>query len=142
MSDTACAMPKRPLRPCSMPGCPELVTSGACPAHQRPGPKKSGDPFYSSKPWRALRARRLRLSPFCSCGCQRRADTVDHIKPRRLHPELELDLANTQSFYSRCHNRKTASQDGGFGNRTRTAPTAVQAPTPAPTPERRGWVFA
>lgn len=28
-------MPNLPLRPCTRPGCPELVTSGGCPKHAK-----------------------------------------------------------------------------------------------------------
>ena len=35
---------------------------------------------------------------------------VDHIKPRRDCPELELDIDNTQSLCERHHNEKTARE--------------------------------
>ena len=117
------------MRPCGQPGCRALVTRGYCPAHARKTStavdqmrkraddrKGEGRQFYSTPEWRAVRAHRLALSPFCSCGCKRLANTVDHVKPRRDYPELALDIDNTRSFFTNCHNRKTAKEDGGFGN--------------------------
>lgn len=121
-------MPSAPLRPCRHPGCRATVRGGGyCAAHPRTeyvrqmrtradqakGPERQ---FYSTPAWRAVRAQRLALDPYCCCGCGRRANTVDHIKSRRLFPELALELSNTRSYYANCHNRKTATFDGGFGN--------------------------
>ncbi len=62
--------------------------------------------------WRRLCREMLQVEPYCECG--ERADTVDHIVPRlrggRDHP------SNLETMCRACHSRKTAKQDGGFGN--------------------------
>lgn len=123
-------MPSRPLRPCSMPGCPALVVRGYCSTHDRTAQasdyqrrrraderKGDGRQFYSTPEWRAVRAEVLREEPFCRCGCGAESDTVDHIIPRRERPDLALVRSNLRAMYSRCHNRHTAAAGGGFGNR-------------------------
>jgi 5-methylcytosine-specific restriction endonuclease McrA len=71
---------------------------------------KSKD-FLSSKAW--LRARLTALKQHgnrCqSCGRGPNDDArlnVDHIKPRRLFPELALDIANLQVLCSECNEGK------------------------------------
>ena len=65
--------------------------------------------------WKTLRAHFLAVNPNCrSCG--KMAVHADHIKPVREHPELRLNLNNLQPLCHSCHSRKTAAEDGGFGN--------------------------
>lgn len=77
---------------------------------------RPGDPFYSSEAWRRLRAAKLADSPLCECdqckasGAVVPADVVDHIKPRREHPELELCYDNLRSMAKRHHDRHTGRQ--------------------------------
>ena len=47
------------------------------------------------------------------------ATVVDHIVPIRVRPDLRLVVKNLQPLCAPCHNRKTASEDGGFGHRKR-----------------------
>jgi 5-methylcytosine-specific restriction protein A len=102
---------------CVEPGCNVLVANGArCPKHKgRKSKNRSGDPFYSSRPWRSLRRERLRIEPLCrQCkadGRVRAAEVVDHIEPRSRRPDLELEMDNTQSLCPSCHNRKTMTHD-------------------------------
>jgi hypothetical protein len=49
--------------------------------------------------------------------CQRVASTVaDHIKPHKGVWALFTDLNNLQGLCDECHSKKTAMEDGGFGN--------------------------
>jgi 5-methylcytosine-specific restriction protein A len=66
---------------------------------QRPWIKKydqqeKHDPFYNSTPWRKLRAYILAKDPLCHycrlIGQVTVATIGDHLKPRRLFPELSL----------------------------------------------------
>jgi len=50
-----------------------------------------------------------------------RATIVDHVLPWRTHPELTFAWDNLLSRCKPCHDRKTASCDGGFGNPRRPA---------------------
>ena len=62
--------------------------------------------FYDSPAWRKLRARHRRRFPRCEmAGCGKPGALVDHIKPRRLHPELALDPANLQTLCRDCHDQ-------------------------------------
>lgn len=84
---------------------------------------RSGDPFYWSAAWRALRKARLQIDNYLCQECQAKgkvteAREVDHILPRATHPELELDVDNTRSLCKPCHSRKTLSeQRNGTGGR-------------------------
>jgi len=63
--------------------------------------------------WPRIRARVLIEEPLCRrCGEDSRH--VDHIVPKSQGGTD--DRANLQALCSRCHSKKTASEDGGFGN--------------------------
>jgi len=49
------------------------------------------------------------------------ARIVDHVIPHRGDQELFWDTSNWQPLCKRCHDVKTAGEDGGFGNRARGA---------------------
>lgn len=68
-----------------------------------------------SKQWRQIRAFILDRDPFCPCG--RPATDVDH----RDGDATNNDPENLQGLCRSCHSRKTAREDGGFGNAQRVA---------------------
>jgi 5-methylcytosine-specific restriction enzyme A len=79
-----------------------------------------GGPFYRSSQWLRLRALVLRAQPQCElCGAP--SSAVDHVTPVRAGG-APLDPANVQALCQQCHSRKTASCDGGFGNRKADRP--------------------
>jgi 5-methylcytosine-specific restriction protein A len=108
-------MPNAPLKPCSYPGCSELVTSGRCakhstqvhqPYHRDPDRQH----LYNTKRWRLRRARQLARQPWCE-ECQRHglsvpATDVDHIEPHRGDP-VKFATGQLQSLCHRCHSAKT-----------------------------------
>lgn len=52
--------------------------------------------------------------PLCvTCGAA--ATVTDHIIPHKGDRILFWDMDNWQALCERCHNRKTAKEDGGFG---------------------------
>ena len=64
--------------------------------------------FYAQQRWRKLaaqiRKRDNMRCAFCGTACGFKGDAiVDHIKPRRLHPELAYDPNNLQLLCKRCH---------------------------------------
>lgn len=68
--------------------------------------------FYDSPEWLALRYRVLQKnSGSCMlCGCRASIDNplqVDHIKPRSLHPDLELAESNMQVLCKNCNQGKS-----------------------------------
>ncbi|MDQ7790320.1 MAG: HNH endonuclease [Clostridia bacterium] len=125
-------MPRKPKSPCNSPGCGALVEGGGhCPAcrrkYQQRQDKERGTAHqrgYTVR-WRRASKRFLREHPLCECDeCRRlnriRASTVvDHKIPHRGDYDLFWDETNWQAMAKDCHDRKTAREDGGFGNRTR-----------------------
>ena len=65
----------------------------------------------------------MRDNPLClHCQADGRtvaASVVDHIRPHKGNQVLFWDSENHQPLCEPCHNRKTATEDGGFGNRGR-----------------------
>lgn len=120
-----------PKRPCAFPGCRRLVESGRCAEHaavQRrlSEARRMDDPetrrirgMYKSVKWQALRAAYLTANPWCKHCLPRLvpATDVDHVTPHRGDWSLFLSRRNLQGLCHSCHSRKTAREDGGFGNR-------------------------
>ena len=101
------------LMKCAEPGCNAVQETTRCKQHKRTEAniRKKADPFYKRVKWLKLREYILAIQPYCQ-ECMRNnrkkpADVVDHIKPRKTHPELELDSDNMQSLCFRCHQIKT-----------------------------------
>lgn len=83
--------------------------------------KKRGQSPYNTNEWWRARAAFLLENPYCA-ECYKRgrvaiaATVVDHVVPHKGDTRLFWDRRNWQGLCSRCHGRKTASEDGGFGN--------------------------
>jgi 5-methylcytosine-specific restriction protein A len=71
----------------------------------------------NSAEWRRIRAAQLEAEPLCrECakrGYVRAANEVDHIEGDTTKNVVMVDL---QSLCKPCHSRKTAAEDGSFGN--------------------------
>ena len=118
-------MLKGPKRPCAHIGCNRLVTMPEryCPEHRaqhnpdanRPNSYRRG----YTKAWQRYRIQYLAEHPVCvAClkrGELRETTVVDHIIPHKGNMKLFWDRANHQALCKRCHDSKTAKQDGGFG---------------------------
>ena len=86
-------MPKRPKRPCSVPGCPNLCDGQYCDEHKtgenikynRYMRSDHSKKIYSSKRWRIVRKQYFEEHPLCEdClleGKTTSAEEVHHIKP-------------------------------------------------------------
>jgi 5-methylcytosine-specific restriction protein A len=107
-----CAHGHPPYRGASCPLCTAKRKAEA--DARRPSAQKRG---YDSE-WRAARAAFLVKHPRCA-ECGGTAYVVDHIEPHKGDDRLFRDRTNWQSLCHRCHSRKTAQHDGGFGNRRR-----------------------
>jgi 5-methylcytosine-specific restriction protein A len=113
--------PVRAKRPCTHPGCPELVDKGRCPEHRRQDQQQRDTKtpeerrFYSSARWQAIRADQLRREPLCrDCKVEGRvtiAKVADHVTPRRQGGSD--DPSNLQSQCWRHHQRKRQQERGG-----------------------------
>lgn len=75
--------------------------------------------------WRWRKARRAYLAahPLCVlCEAKGRiegASVVDHIVPHKGDSGRMWDRGNWQALCKRCHDVKTANEDGGFGRQGR-----------------------
>lgn len=122
-------MPDAPLRSCTTPRCPELTAGGPCAKHRgerrrasdqrRGGARARG---YDAR-WERYSREFLAAHPLCcACGAKglvRASKVTDHIIPHRGDPGLFTDPRNHQALCKRCHDRKTATEDGGgFGQRS------------------------
>ena len=117
-------MPTSAPRICAKPGCNTLTLKGRCDAHPYDKGKDTAQArqakrrYATNDPrWRRLRAKQLSKQPLCqACDDEGRltpATVVDHISGDAMDNQPE----NLQSMCWSCHSRKTAEQDGGFGNK-------------------------
>ena len=120
-------MPYAAKRPCTV--CGRLSDSSRCEDHRR-APQRALDRErgganargYTYR-WQKESKAFLRAHPLCECDeCQAgklrvmAATVVDHRKPHRGDPVLFWDQSNWQAMAKDCHDKKTATEDGGFGN--------------------------
>jgi len=118
-------MPTKPKKLCAVPGCPNIINVGEtyCAEHERERQKnvnanrESTSKRYDRR-WQRLRRLVLNREPLCrEClkhGRLTPATEVDHIISLSKGGDNSLD--NLQPLCHACHSRKTASEDGGFGN--------------------------
>lgn len=118
-------MPSKPLRPCNHPRCPNLTKDRFCEVHSKQERQKADkqrgtahERGYGTR-WRKTRKIHLNEYPLC-VHCEREgkltpATVVDHIRAHKSNAELFWDEDNWQSLCKRCHDIKTATEDGGFG---------------------------
>ena len=121
-------MPYAAPKPCTHPGCSALVRGGSrCKDHPytmiRRTAAKEYNKWYKTARWRKNRAAFLAKHPLCvkheARGLMVPAKVVDHKTPHKGDEVLFWDQTNWQGLCARCHNQKTARQDGGFGNKKR-----------------------
>ena len=71
--------------------------------------------------WRKASVRFLRENPLCACDecaeliVPKPATVTDHIIPHKGDYEQFWNRSNWQPMNKRCHDHKTAKEDGGFG---------------------------
>lgn len=123
-------MPSAAPKPCRYPGCSALVHDGGgyCVPHKRVKVKAAESSRESSTArgygykWQQARKMFLLAHPLCQCpDCLegkvqlRIATVVDHIIPHKGDMALFWDQNNWQSMSKPCHDKKTATEDGGWG---------------------------
>ena len=118
-------MPVSAPKPCNHPGCGVLVRDGTsrCEKHKRVEAKahdaKRGSAHERgySVAWQRARLGFLKSHPLCKrCADDDRvvvATVVDHIVPHKGDKVLFWDHDNWQPLCKPCHDRKTATEDGG-----------------------------
>lgn len=116
-------MADRPLRPCKQPGCGLLTREGYCNKHKsvRHDNRASAAARGYGYRWGIESRKFLAAHPWCAVclreGRYEPAQEVDHIRPHKGDMNLFWDRDNWQALSHRCHSRKTARENGGFGNR-------------------------
>ena len=119
-------MPSKLPKPCAHPGCPALTAERYCERHRKQEAQRhdkergtaAARGYYGR--WQRARAAYLAKHPLCAeCERQNRltpATVVDHKTPHRGDMALFWDSENWQALCKPCHDKKTAKEDGGFGN--------------------------
>lgn len=124
-------MPPRPQKPCAALGCRALTRNPRyCDEHvglakaqaERQAAKKresSTQRLYTYK-WQKASKGFLARNPLCAeherQGEVVAATEVDHIIPHKGDAAIFWNRNNWQSLCHSCHSRKTAREDGGWGN--------------------------
>ncbi|MBO5449795.1 MAG: HNH endonuclease [Ruminococcus sp.] len=119
-------MPRKPKRPCSFPGCPELVDGRFCEKHAKKvgqDYEKYGRPYKSSerygKEWRKIRSRFIAIHPLCQDCLEygitpvRKSEEVHHIKP--LAEGGTNDFSNLRALCKICHSKRTVKENNRWG---------------------------
>lgn len=83
--------------------------------------KRPSDDFYQSWEWASLRFEVLRKygakCMLCGATSETSKIVVDHIKPRRIYPELELSMDNLQVLCDMCNRGKGGRREVDFRDR-------------------------
>ena len=107
-------MPQRPSRPCRQRGCKAIHrnANGYCDQHQEQAMQaqrgRAGrySDWYTTKRWRAIRSRQLKIEPLCrmctSKGRVTEATVCDHIEPHR-GDLVKFYAGPFQSLCQSCH---------------------------------------
>ncbi len=87
-----------------------------CDAHMPPEEpkwsrrKKAKDPFYDSKEWKQIRAKKIKANPVCEVCNDAPTQQVDHVIPMFKNPALKLSYDNLQSQCRSCHAKKSQKE--------------------------------
>lgn len=122
------SLPRKPKRPCSYPGCPNLTDGRFCEKHQRQENRRyekyDRDPAVKKRygrSWRKIRDSYAKEHPFCEeCfrkGIMIAVEEVHHIKP--LSEGGTNNKENLISLCKSCHARVHAKR-GDRWNRKAT----------------------
>ena len=127
-------MPLRPQKPCNAQGCNVLTRNPRyCEAHadvgkqfevkQREKQRETSSQRGYSYKWQQARKSYLAKHPLCA-ECERQglvvvATDLDHIIPHKGDKDAFWVRSNWQGLCRPCHSRKTAAEDGGWGNAVR-----------------------
>jgi 5-methylcytosine-specific restriction endonuclease McrA len=104
----------------------------------------ASDPRYSTTRWRNYRKWYLADHPLCEeClkyGRDEGATDIDHVVPVNGPDDPSFwDEENHTALCHACHSRKTAREDGGFGNAMNDRPAQGADVNGIPTDTRHPW---
>lgn len=123
-------MALKPMKPCAAPACGALVRGVRyCSKHehlikvvtrQHDERRESSTQRGYSYKWQQARKGFLAKHPLCA-ECERQgriaaATDLDHIIPHKGDKDAFWTRSNWQALCHPCHSRKTATEDGGWGN--------------------------
>ena len=107
-------MPKRPKRPCSYPGCPNLSEEQYCPAHKTQA-RRSYDRYERNpdvnrkygRAWKRIRDNYVKQHPLCELclkeGRLTPVQEVHHILP--ISQGGKHDRSNLMALCQSCHTK-------------------------------------
>lgn len=119
-------MPRKPKRPCSYPGCPELTDGRFCEEHAKQETKRyekydrdTAVKKRYGRAWKRIRDRYINARSLCE-QCKKNgkltpAEEVHHIKP--LSHGGTNDEDNLMSLCKSCHSKITAREGGRWRKR-------------------------
>ncbi len=114
-------MPHPPLRPCTVPGCPQRTNGGRCANHQRAGPtRRREDRALYGPDWPRRRLDYLTRHPRCQ-RCGRLAHVADphpegiRSLRRRGAPDPHADHRLRPLCWP-CHSQETGRREPGGWN--------------------------
>jgi 5-methylcytosine-specific restriction endonuclease McrA/shikimate kinase len=117
-------LPKSPPKPCAHPGCRQLVSGSTyCTSHERVQRRARQETPRGNRHQRGytntwVRASKAFLAKYPLCrrcsekGVVQVAQVTDHISPHKGDMALFWDETNWQPLCKRCHDFKTAREDG------------------------------
>lgn len=119
-------MPFAPKHPCNRPGCPNLTNTRFCVHHDREDRQRlesqrlsASERGYDAR-WHKASILHLLKHPLCAIcagnGRLEQAILTDHIIPHKGDMKLFWDESNWQSLCKKCHDSKTAREDGRWGD--------------------------
>lgn len=117
-------MPKKPKRPCSYPGCPQLTDGRFCEEHAKQEAQRyekyQRDPTVKKRygrSWKRIRDKFLAQHPLCEAclkeGRLTEAEEVHHVVPLSKGGSNASD--NLMSLCKSCHSKITAKEGGRWG---------------------------
>lgn len=93
--------------------------------------------------WQKARVTFLRHNPLCTeckkIGRLTVATVVDHIEPHKGDQAMFWSVDNWQPLCKACHDRKTAREDGAFGNKGKPRPSAACGVDGLPADRGHHW---
>lgn len=119
-------MPRKPKRPCSYPGCPNLTDGRFCPEHEKEEAKRyekyDRDPATKrryGRAWKRIRDSYAAAHPLCErClenGVYTPTEQIHHVKP--LSQGGTHDRENLMALCTSCHAKIHAEHGDRWHNR-------------------------
>lgn len=136
-------MPRKPKRPCSYPGCPDLTDGRFCPEHEKKEAKRyekyDRDPNAKrryGRAWKRIRDSYAAAHPLCErClenGVYTPTEQIHHIKP--LSQGGTHDRENLMALCKSCHAKIHAEHGDRWHNRQGRSTSDLEGqPMPKPS---------